>query len=194
MPQYKSNHVQFRAVRYDGKNVDEILELIGQNRFVSGPENSIVIDDGKPKKLKVRLGEFVFYNDQMERWETMEDFLFLLNYAPVFFGKDEAEIQFDAFRRILDELKKVAEEMKASCNEATKEATAYPFWTILYADNNEWYAGPFFSREAAEEYRQSVRPETRDKTYVVCLSGKYSSAYEKLIDLVAKFIPGGNPG
>jgi len=62
-------------------------------------------------------------------------------------------------------------------------------WNVVYGDGN-LYAGPFFSREAADEYRATLnRPE---RFSVLCQSGKYSEAYESILDLAASIV-GGSP-
>ena len=88
--------------------------------------------------------------------------------------------------------------MQVTCAESKKEATAYPLWIIVhseYEDSTEtagsFHAGPFFSRKSAEKY---LCEWTSGPKFcrVQCVSGKYTGAYEELLNLVGEIV-GGNP-
>ena len=80
--------------------------------------------------------------------------------------------------------------LKHTCAVCRKEATAYPVWYVV-AGKNEFEAGPFFSRPAAEEYIKKYANHP-DRCQVKCESGLYSTAYEAILELAATIL-GGNP-
>ena len=76
-----------------------------------------------------------------------------------------------------------------TCAVSRKEATAYPVWLVVAG--NEFEAGPFFSRPAAEEYIK-VHANHPERCRVKCESGLYSEGYEAILELAATIL-GGNP-
>lgn len=145
-------------------------------------------------------------NERIAR-RTAEGYKFSATELPE--GRDEFEdwrilsVQDENGRPLADrkadlelatEFKDIARWMWATCQEETKEGTPYPFWAILNQRNNEWYAGPFFSRDMAESYRESEPSNIRDNTYVTCLSGLNSVDFTRILKLAAKYVVGGNPG
>jgi hypothetical protein len=72
------------------------------------------------------------------------------------------------------------------------EATAYPYWMIIPPGRNSkeiamMMAGPFFSRQEAQDELDSRRYYYGKKAVVWCLSGNNSRRYRKAIDDVKKY-------
>ena len=78
--------------------------------------------------------------------------------------------------------------MKHSCAVCRKEATAYPVWLVVVGEN-EFEAGPFFSRPAAEE-KIRIHADHPECCRVKCESGKYSEGYKSILELIAKILSG----
>lgn len=63
------------------------------------------------------------------------------------------------------------------------EATAYPVWIIVSGKfHDRYHAGPWFSREAAEEHLDAKRHRYPRGAIVYCHSGHMSADYRHLCE------------
>lgn len=63
------------------------------------------------------------------------------------------------------------------------ESTAYPVWIIVQSEDSMVYlAGPWFSREAAEQHLAMYRYRIGKKAAVYCASGEMSDDYRHLCE------------
>ncbi len=103
-----------------------------------------------------------------------------------------AHVQTYAIRWALDEITRLRED-KARLDKAREivfsytdnEITSHPWWAVMRNSGRgsaAVIAGPFFSRERAEQYRQARLHEHGKATHVFCFAGHYSRHYRDLIE------------
>lgn len=97
------------------------------------------------------------------------------------------ETQLSQANKVLGEYREVLRHIEPALDKDKNEGTAHPWWAIVRKGSFGRYvflAGPFFSRESAEQFQSYQSHNLPKNTLVYCYSGQYCSGESDWCDFL----------